>query len=309
MLDLAIRGGTVVSATSRAVADVGIVGERIVSVGRAGPARSDVDAGGRLVLPGVVDLHTHLGQGIETMASGTRDAAAGGVTTVLAFAQQGPDGSLLAAARRAVEASAGALVDFAFHVVVTDPSAAAIAELPALAAAGHAGLKVFMVMPQYPARRADFVRLLAAAGDAGLLTAIHAEDHAIVAERTAALLAAGRTGVVHFPESRPVEAEVLAVREALGHAEATGAPVYLVHLSSRSAASVRSARRDRSTSTSRARPSRGRTAPSSWVSRRCVRPTTSRRSGKRSPMARSLPSARTTSRTGGPTSSTRRSRS
>lgn len=235
MLDLAIRGGTVVSAASRAVADVGISGGRIAAVGAVGPARSEVDARGKVVLPGVVDLHTHLGQGIETMASGTRDAAVGGVTTVLAFAQQGPDGSLLAAAQRAVGASAGALVDFAFHVVVTDPSDAALAELPALAAAGHAGLKVFMVMPQYAARRADFVALFAAAGRAGLLTAIHAEDHAIVAERTAALLAAGRTGVSHFPESRPVEAEAIAVREALAHAEATGAPVYLVHLSSRAA--------------------------------------------------------------------------
>ncbi len=235
MLDLAIRGGTVVTATSETRADVGIAGERIAEVGVVGPARSDIDARGRLVLPGAVDLHTHLGQGIETMASGTRDAAVGGVTTVLAFAQPAAGESLLAAAERAVAASGGALVDFAFHVVVTDPSETAIAELPELVRQGHAGLKVFMVMPQFGARTADYLRLLRAAGHAGALTAMHAEDAAIIALRTEALLAAGRTGVRFFPDSRPVEAEEIAVHAALGYSAIAGAPIYLVHLSSRRA--------------------------------------------------------------------------
>ena len=235
MLDLAIRGGTVVSATSETRADVGISGERIAAVGEVGPARADIDARGKLVLPGVVDMHTHLGQGIETMASGTRDAAVGGVTTVLAFAQQAPGESLLAAAQRAVDAGGGALVDFAFHVVVTDPSDTAIAELPELVRQGHAGLKVFMVMPQFAARTADYLRLLRAAGAAGALTAVHAEDAAIIALRTQELLAAGKTGVRFFPESRPVEAEEIAVHAALGYARIAEAPVYLVHLSSRRA--------------------------------------------------------------------------
>lgn len=235
MLDIAIRGGTVVSATSETRADVGIGGERIAQVGQVGPARSDIDARGKLVLPGVVDMHTHLGQGIETMASGTRDAAAGGVTTVLAFAQQAAGESLLTAAQRAVDASGGALVDFAFHVIVTDPGEAAVAELPELVRQGHAGLKVFMVTPQFGARTADYLRLLQAAGQAGALTAVHAEDHAIIALRTQELLAAGKTGVRSFPESRPVEAEEIAVQAALGYAAIADAPIYLVHLSSRRA--------------------------------------------------------------------------
>lgn len=235
MLDIAIRGGTVVSATSETRADVGIAGERIAQVGEVGPARSEIDARGKLVLPGVVDMHTHLGQGLETMASGTRDAAVGGVTTVLAFAQQAVGESLLRAAQRAVDASGGALVDFAFHVVVTDPGEAAVAELPELVRQGHAGLKVFMVAPQFSARTGDYLRLLRAAGQARVLTAVHAEDHAIIAMRTAELLAAGKTGVRYFPESRPVEAEEIAVQAALGYAAIAGAPIYLVHLSSRRA--------------------------------------------------------------------------
>jgi dihydropyrimidinase len=81
-------------------------------------------------------------------------------------------------------------------------------------------------------RREDYRLLLRAASDAGAVVAIHAEDHAIVASRTAELHASGRIGVEHFPTSRPVDAEVTAAREAIDLAEQTGAAIYLVHLSS-----------------------------------------------------------------------------
>jgi dihydropyrimidinase len=115
------------------------------------------------------------------------------------------------------------------------PSEAARAEVPALLREGHAGLKVFMVTPRFAERRNDYRLLLQAAAEAGAVVAIHAEDHEIVATRTAELHASGRTGVQHFPASRPVEAEVKAVREAIDLAEETGAAIYVVHLSSRAA--------------------------------------------------------------------------
>lgn len=215
---------------------MGIAGERIVAVGEVGPAREEIDASGKLVLPGVIDMHTHISQGgLEDIASGTRAAAAGGVTTVLSFAHQRSGGSLLDAARTAVASAAGASVDFAFHVVVTDPSDRAIAEIPELVAEGHAGIKIFMVMPAFAERSAEFLRIWRAAGEAGAVTAVHAEDHALIVQRTAALHASGRTGVAHFPDSRPVAAEETAVRAATAHAEASGALTYLVHLSSRRA--------------------------------------------------------------------------
>lgn len=191
-------------------------------------------------------MHTHISQGgLEDVASGTRAAAAGGVTTVLTFAHQEPGGSLLDAARRASAAATGASVDLAFHIVVTDPSDRAVAELPELVAEGHAGIKIFMVMPAFARRTADFVRIWRAAGDAGAVTAVHAEDHALIARRTAELIAAGRTGVAHFPDSRPVTAEENAVRAATRWAEETGALTYLVHLSSRRALSALREARDR----------------------------------------------------------------
>ncbi len=219
--------------------DIAVEGGRIAAVGQVGPAEREIDARQKLVLPGCVDLHTHLASTptfapLDDFEHGTRAAIAGGVTTVVSMVYQ-EEGSLRRGIERGMRDAQRSLADFAFHVVVTDPSDAARAEVAAHVRDGHAGLKVFMVSPQFVERRDDHALLLRAAADAGALVAIHAEDHAIVAARTAALHAAGRTGVEHFPESRPVEAEVKAVREAVDLAERTGAAIYVVHLSSRGA--------------------------------------------------------------------------
>jgi dihydropyrimidinase len=202
-------------------------------------ATREIDARGRLVLPGCVDLHTHLASTptfapLDDFEHGTRAAIAGGVTTVVSMVYQ-EDGSLRRGIERGTRDAERSLADFAFHAVVTDPSDAARVEIPGLVREGHAGLKVFMVSPRFVERRDDYRVLLQAAAEAGALTAIHAEDHAIVATRTAELHASGRTGVEHFPASRPVAAEVKAVREAIDLAGGIGAAIYLVHLSSRAA--------------------------------------------------------------------------
>ena len=238
----------VVSARGRRRADVGISGGRIAAVGDVGKAAREIDARGLLVLPGCIDLHTHLASTpawtpLDGFATGTRAAIAGGVTTVVSMVYQ-EDGSLRRGIERALRDAAPAIADYAFHIVVVDPSDAAIAELPGLVREGHAGLKVFMVMTQFGERVNDFLRLYAAAKRVGMLVAVHAEDHRSIADATAALYAEGKTGVRFFPESRPVEAEVVAVRQAVQHAEITGASLYLVHLSSgRAVAELASAKR------------------------------------------------------------------
>jgi dihydropyrimidinase len=237
--DLVIRGGTVVTPDGEGHADIGIVGERISGIGTLGSASREIDARGKLVLPGCVDLHTHLAstptfKPLDDFERGTRAAIAGGVTTVVSMVYQ-EDGSLRRGIERGMRDAARSLADFAFHVVVTDPSEPARAEIPGLVRDGHAGLKVFMVSPRFVELREDYRLLLRAASGAGALVAIHAEDYAIVAARTADLHRQGRTGVENFPESRPVEAEVKAVVEAVDLASATKAAVYLVHLSSRAA--------------------------------------------------------------------------
>jgi dihydropyrimidinase len=239
VIDLVIRGGTVVTREGERHADVGIEGGRISAVGDVGKAAREIDARGKLVIPGCVDLHTHLASTptfapLDDFEHGTRAAIAGGVTTVVSMVYQ-EDGSLRRGIERGMRDAERSVADFAFHVVVTDPSGAARAEIPGLVRDGHAGLKVFMVSPRFVERREDYRLLLGVASETGALVAIHAEDSAIVAARTADLHRQGRTGVANFPESRPVEAELKAVVEAVDLASATKAAVYLVHLSSRAA--------------------------------------------------------------------------
>ena len=232
---------------------MGITGSSITSVGRVGPAARDIDASGLLVLPGCVDLHTHLASTptftpLDDFFHGTRAAIAGGVTTVLSMVYQ-EDGSLRRGIERGLRDAERSHADFAFHAVVTDPGADAIAELPSLVRDGHAGLKVFMVTKGFLERTADYLALYAAAARNGIVIAVHAEDYLLIERSTAALHLAGRTGVAYFPASRPVEAEVVAVRSALGHAATSGAAIYLVHLSS--AAAVDEVRRAKATRTAR----------------------------------------------------------
>ncbi|TMC69611.1 MAG: dihydropyrimidinase, partial [Chloroflexi bacterium] len=219
MIELAIRGGLVVTPDGERHADIAISGGNISAIGDVGSALREIDARGRLVLPGCVDLHTHLASTptfapLDDFEHGTRAAIAGGVTTVVSMVYQ-EDGSLRRGIERGLREAERSLADYAFHVVVTDPSDAARAEVSGLVREGHAGLKVFMVSPRFVERRDDYRLLLQAAARAGAVVAIHAEDHAIVAARTAELHASGRTGVEHFPASRPVEAEVKAVVEAV----------------------------------------------------------------------------------------------
>ena len=218
------------------LSDVGVKDGRIAAIGDVPRAAREIDATGKLLLPGCVDLHTHLASTptftpLDDFEHGTRAAIAGGVTTVCSMVYQ--DGTLRAGIERGLRDAERSLADFAFHLVVTDPNDAAIAELPSLARDGHTGLKVFMVAPRFDERITDYVRLLRAAGIAGMLVAVHAEDHRVVARATAELHAAGHDAVRYFPESRPPEAEDVALRSAAQLSAQTGAAMYFVHLSSR----------------------------------------------------------------------------
>ena len=228
-----------VTTAGSARADVGVTAGRITHVGDVPKGERDVDATGQLVLPGCVDLHTHLASTpswtpLDDFEHGTRAAIAGGVTTVVSMVYQ-EDGSLRRGIERGLRDAERSHSDFAFHAVVTDPSAPARGELRALADEGHAGIKVFMVAKPYVDRADDYRAIYREAASLGVVAAVHAEDHAIIADATAALHAAGNTRVRYFPESRPVEAEVTAVRGALADARATGVAMYLVHLSSAAA--------------------------------------------------------------------------
>src|SRR3712207_3615144 len=177
--DLVIRGGTVATATDTMEADVAVAGEAIVAIGRGlGPGRREIDAGDRLVLPGGVDTHAHIEQlsaaglmNADTFESATVSAAFGGTTTVISFAAQHVGMNL----RRVVDdyhglAERGAVIDYAFHMIVADPTEDALKrDLPGLVREGHASIKIFMTYDRLRLQDEQVLDVLTAARENGAL--------------------------------------------------------------------------------------------------------------------------------------------
>jgi dihydropyrimidinase len=235
--ELLIRGGRVVNADGVAEVDVRIVGETIVEVGRRlvpGEGGRVIEARGLLVLPGGIDPHTHLHPGFaDDMTSGSMAALAGGITTVGTFAtpRQG-ETPLGALDRMAATVAQEAIADVILHSAVWPPTEALIAALPELVARGQPSLKFYMVRTDFGAQMEMVIRVLEAARAAGVVTMLHCEDGALLAAAVRRLTAEGKTSLAHYPESRPVVAELVATQQAAALCESTDAPVYLVHMSS-----------------------------------------------------------------------------
>jgi dihydropyrimidinase len=252
---LLVQNGTLVTPEGTLEADLLVQGQRIKAVGRGLPVAHDtvvVDAGGCIVLPGVIDAHTHirLDTGIyqtpDDWFVGTRAAACGGVTTVVDFATQFPGQTLREAVAARLEEAQEAVVDYAFHVMVTDLPPGWEGELADLVELGTPSVKLYTTYrPNYYVDDATILRLMAACADLGLLPLVHCENDALVTAQTEVLVAAGETGWRNHGHSRPALAEQEAVQRVLFLAEAARCPVHIVHCSTaRSVALVAEARDD-----------------------------------------------------------------
>ncbi len=247
--DLVIRGGTVVTPGHQEIADVGVSDGQIAQVGGHLTGEDEVDAAGLLVLPGGIDAHVHLVSAalaeatrqrgpiwVDDFWTGSLAAFAGGITTVGNMTFTLPGESMTeAVAREMAGAAAEAAADYFLHPVLSQLTEGTDAEIAALARNGHTSIKVFLSDPRFTAEIPELTRAVAAAGLAGSLTLMHCEDAGILARTGRELIDSGRGAVHHFPDSRPVGAEVTAVDQAIELARRTRAPVYVVHLSSAAA--------------------------------------------------------------------------
>jgi dihydropyrimidinase len=243
--DLVIRGGTVVTAADVGKSDVGVKDGRIIALAEDLPrAAAEIDASGLLVLPGGIDSHVHfdqpMGPGIvmaDGFESGTRSAAAGGNTTVLAFALQ-PRGQSL---RQSVEsyhekAKGKSYVDYGFHLIVTDPTPAVLGqELPALVSSGYPSFKVFMTYDNMVLTDRQLLEVFTVAREQGALVMVHAEGYDQIKYMTDRLERDGKTHPYFHAESRPELVEREATHRAISHAELIGIPIMIVHVSGREA--------------------------------------------------------------------------
>lgn len=255
-----ITNGTVVNADGSTQADVLIDGESITAVGRglagtdlAAGAERIIDAGGRWVIPGGIDVHTHMELPFggtfakDTFETGTRAAAFGGTTTIIDFAVQSR-GRPLREGLDAWHAKAegNCAIDYGFHMIMSDVNDATLAEMDRLVEEGVTDFKLFTAYPGvfFSDDGAIFRAMLQTARNGGTIL-MHAENGLAIDVVAANAVAEGRTdpyyhGVVRYPI---FEGE--ATNRVIRLAEAAGVPVYIVHLSARDALDAVRAARDR----------------------------------------------------------------
>ena len=249
-LDLIVRNGTVVTATNSFHADVGVRAGRIVALAEDLPrAAHEIDAGGKLVLPGGVDSHCHIeqlsGMGIwnaDDFESGTVSAAFGGTTTVIPFAAQHRGQSMRAVVADYRERARKAVIDHAFHMIVSDPSAEVLNELPALIGDGYSSLKLFMTYPLLRLSDEQMLDLLALARREGAMVSVHAENDAMLAWTARRLLERGFRAPRYHAVSHPRIAEAEAVGRLIAMAALVDQPITVFHVTTEgSMAAIRDA--------------------------------------------------------------------
>ena len=253
-----ITNGTIVSAEGSYQADVLIDGETIAQIGRnlagSGVTADDtIDATGKYVIPGAIDVHTHMELPFggtfakDTFETGTRAAAFGGTTCIVDFAVQ-PRGTSLREGLDTWHAKAegNAVVDYGFHMIMSDVNDATLAEMDQLVAEGIPDFKLFTAYPGvfYSDDGAIFRAMQQTAKNGGLIM-MHAENGLAIDVVAAQYAESGKTdpyyhGVVRYPI---FEGE--ATNRVIRLAEAAGVPVYIVHLSARDALNEVRAARDR----------------------------------------------------------------
>ena len=240
--DCVVRGGRVGTAVDEFDADVAVRDGVVVAIGRdLGPGDSEIDARGKLVLPGGIDAHAHIEQlsaaGIvnaDSFESATTSAAFGGTTTVICFAAQHRGMNLMTVVGDYMGlARKGAVVDYTFHMILTDPNEVTLKEhVPALVAQGHATLKVFMTYDLLNVGDEGLLNILYAARQNKALVCVHAENHGMISWMGKKLVEKGYTAPKYHTISHPRGCEAEAFTRLIAFAELIDQPIMIFHVSS-----------------------------------------------------------------------------
>ena len=250
-----VRGGTVVTAADIYRGDVLVVDEKIAAVGTSldGPADRTLDATGKYVIPGGIDVHTHLDMpfggttSADDFASGTIAAAHGGTTSIVDFAIQYKGQTLREAWDAWMKKADGkAAIDYGFHMIITDLPDAVEREMDVLVAEGVTSFKLFMAYRGVLMLDdgSIFRALLRTAHNGGTIC-MHAENGGVIDVLVKRALAEGKTEPKYHALTRPPRAEAEATHRAIALAEMAGVPLYVVHLSAAEALEQVTLARDR----------------------------------------------------------------
>jgi dihydropyrimidinase len=254
MSKLLIQNGTLVTADQTYRADLLVEGSRIREIAETIPvhiADLVINAEGMYVMPGGIDVHTHMDMPFggttssDDFETGTLAAAFGGTTTIVDFAIQARGTKM----RNALDtwwkkAESKACIDYGLHMIVTDLGECGLEDMDDMVREGVASFKLFMAYPNVlMVDDATIFKALGQTAKNGALVCMHAENGSVIDVIVQRALAEGKTAPVYHALTRPTRAEAEAVNRAIALAEIAGAPVYIVHLSSEDALNqVREAR-------------------------------------------------------------------
>jgi dihydropyrimidinase len=254
-MTLLIKGGTVVTASDQYAGDVFVEGEKIVAIGSSLTMSADrvIDAADKYVLPGGIDVHTHLDMpfggttSADDFESGTIAAAHGGTTTIVDFAIQYRGQTLHHAWETWMKKAEGkAAIDYGFHMIITELSDQVEQEMDALVRQGVTSFKLFMAYPGvFMLDYGSIFRALLRTGKNGGTICMHAENGGVIDVLVKKALAEGKTAPKYHALTRPARAEAEATHRAIALAEIAGVPIYIVHLSAAEALEMVTEARDR----------------------------------------------------------------
>jgi dihydropyrimidinase len=240
--DTIIVNGRLATATDTFASDIAISGGKIAAIGQSLPrenAGQIIDAAGKYVFPGGIDVHTHLDMpfggttSADDFETGTRAATFGGTTTLIDFAIQYKGQSLRKAFDAWMEKASGkAVCDYSFHCIITELGSAQLDEMNALVREGVSSFKLFMAYPGvFMLDDASIFKAFRATAQNGGLVCMHAENGGAIDVIVQQALAEGKKSPKYHALTRPTTAEAEATSRAIALAEMAGAPVYIVHLS------------------------------------------------------------------------------
>ena len=238
-MGLLFKNGTVVTASDMTQADVLVEGEVVTLVGQnIDPTGHEVvDCSGKYLLPGGIDVHTHLDLPFGGTYSnddfdvGHKAAAFGGTTAHIDFVIQPIGGSLRDGLEIWRDKAKVAQIDYAFHMAVTDLRDDVMDEIPTMIDEGITSLKLFMAYKNvFQVDDATLYRAMSVAAENGMIVMVHAENGDVEAQLTPMLLAEGKTDPVYHASSRPPEIEGEATNRAVVMAGMTNCRLYVVHM-------------------------------------------------------------------------------
>jgi len=241
--DLVIKNGIIVNNDNIQKKDIGIIADKIVNISNDLMYKENtvvIDASDKYIFPGGVDVHTHLDLSInianniistkDDFLSGTIAAAHGGTTTIIDHCFQNKGETLRDALNRWHSKAQPAVIDYGFHINISDFNKRVIDDIPALIQEGYISYKIYMAY-SFMLNDEEILKLLTCTKNHGGLVCVHAENYHIIKYMTNKLIFEGNISPRYHPVSRPTIAESEATYRIIKLAELTSSLLYIVHVS------------------------------------------------------------------------------